>query len=157
VDNFLPAGSGEPLFLPLRLPGGEFWPQIKQQDENKRKMDKIKAQIKQLETQLQANDSIEEKILEYIRQKEHREQHPKDEDGKDWPELVEPGKTQEEVSEQRNLLTTQKGELESKLAEMLTDQLEVKMTPALKEEKRLNVILVGPPSSGKTTAANFLA
>ena len=30
VDNFLPTGSGEPLFLPLRQPGGEFWPAIKQ-------------------------------------------------------------------------------------------------------------------------------
>ena len=40
---------------------------------------------------------------------------------------------------------------------MLTDQLEVNMPPALKEEKRLNVILVGPESSGRTTVANFLA
>ena len=31
------------------------------------------------------------------------------------------------------------------------------MKPALKEEKRLNVILLGPASSGKTTAANYLA
>ena len=49
------------------------------------------------------------------------------------------------------------GELEGKLAEMLTDQLEVKMPPALKEEKKLNVILLGPESSGRTTAATFLA
>jgi len=61
------------------------------------------------------------------------------------------------VSETRNVLTTLKGELESKLAEMITDQLEVKMKPALKEETKLNVILLGPPSSGKTTAANYLA
>ncbi len=40
---------------------------------------------------------------------------------------------------------------------MLTDQLEVKMPPALKEDKKLNVILVGPQCSGRTTAANFLA
>jgi len=31
------------------------------------------------------------------------------------------------------------------------------MPPALKEEKRLNVILVGPDSCGRTTAANYLA
>ena len=40
---------------------------------------------------------------------------------------------------------------------MLTDQLEVRMPRALKEEKKLNVILVGPECSGRTTAANFLA
>ena len=100
---------------------------------------------------------MEEKILEYQKTKEHREENPKDENGEDWPELEEPEKTQEEVSEARNLLTTLKGDLEAKLAEMLTDQLEVKMPPALKEDKKLNVILVGPESSGRTTAANFLA
>lgn len=106
---------------------------------------------------MQENDQDEEKIVEYNATKQHREENPKDENGEDWPELVEPEKTQEEVSETRNHLTTQKGDLEAKLAEMLTDQLEVKMPPALKEEKKLNVILVGPESSGRTTAANFLA
>ena len=100
---------------------------------------------------------MEEKILEYQKTKEHREENPKYENGEDWPELEEPEKTQEEVSEARNLLTTLKGDLEAKLAEMLTDQLEVKMPPALKEDKKLNVILVGPESSGRTTAANFIA
>ena len=88
---------------------------------------------------------------------EHRQENPKDENGEDWPELEAPEKTQEEVSESRNTLTTLKGDLEVKLAEMRTDQLEVKMPPALKDEKKLNVILVGPESSGRTTAANFLA
>ena len=31
------------------------------------------------------------------------------------------------------------------------------MPPALKDEKKLNVILLGPISSGRTTAGNFLA
>ena len=92
-----------------------------------------------------------------MRTKEHREENPTDENGEAWPELAEPEKTQEEVSETRNTLTALKGELEGKLAEMLTDQLEVKMPPALKEEKKLNVILLGPESSGRTTAATFLA
>jgi polynucleotide 5'-kinase involved in rRNA processing len=95
--------------------------------------------------------------LEYQRTKEHREQNPKDEKGEDWPELLEPEKTQEEISETRNNLTTSKGDLESKLAEMLTDALEIKMPPALKDEKKLNVILIGPESCGRSTAANFLA
>ena len=44
---------------------------------------------------MQENDVMEEKILEYIRTKEHREENPKDENGEDWPELSDPGKTQE--------------------------------------------------------------
>jgi len=157
VDNFLPIGNGDPLFLSLRRPGGEFWPAIKQQDDNKRRIENIKTEIKQAEQNLVENDALEEKILDYQKTKEHREANPTDENGEAWPELEEPEKTQEEVSEARNQLTTKKGELESQLAEMLTDQLEVKMPPALKEDKKLNVILVGPQSSGRTTAANFLA
>ena len=70
---------------------------------------------------MQENDQDEEKILQHMRMKEHREENPKDENGEDWGELVEPEKTQEEVSEMRNNLTTHKGDLEIKLAEMLTD------------------------------------
>ena len=81
----------------------------------------------------------------------------KKEDGEDWSELEEPAETQEAISEKRNTLTEQKGDLEARLAEMLTEQLEVNMPPSLKEEKRLNVILVGPKSCGRTTVANFLA
>ena len=121
VDNFLTIGSGEPLFLPLRKPGGEFWPSIKQSDDNKRKIESLKGEIKQTEVRLQEIDVIEEKIAEHQRIKADREVNPKDEEGNDWPELEEPEKSQEEVSEIRNTLTTVKGELESKLAEMLTD------------------------------------
>ena len=32
VENFAQNGSGEPLFLPMREAGGEFWSSIKQQD-----------------------------------------------------------------------------------------------------------------------------
>ena len=52
---------------------------------------------------------------------ESRAENPKDENGEDWPELEPPHKTQEEVSETRNNLTTLKGDLEAKLAELLTD------------------------------------
>jgi len=121
IDNFLPTGSGEPLFLSLRKPGSEFWPQIKQQDENKRKMDKIKAELKQTEALLQENDAAEEAIAEYHRQKELREKSPTNENGEAWPELKEPKRTQEEISETRNNLTSVKGELEARLAEMITD------------------------------------
>lgn len=50
-----------------------------------------------------------------------------------------------------------KGQLEAQLAELVADNLEVNMPPALKEEKRDNIILLGPAGCGKTTAANFLS
>jgi len=81
VDNFQASGSGEPLFLSLRKPGGEFWPHIKQQDENKRKMEQVKGELKQTEARLQEVDAMEESIMEYQRQKELREQSPQDENG----------------------------------------------------------------------------
>ena len=152
IDNFMVNGSGEPLFLSLRQPGGEFWPSIKQQDDEKRRIEAIKGEIKATEQQLHDNNVIESKIADY-----HQLKKDMEEKGEDVSELAEPEKTQEQVSEARNLLTTLKGDLEAKLAEMLTDQLEVKMPPALKEDKKLNVILVGPESSGRTTVANFLA
>lgn len=156
-DNFLPNGSGEPLYLPLRQPGGEFWSSIRQQDEKKRAIETIKDQVKVVETQLQELVASEEALATYAAALALREANPKKEDGEDWSELEEPSETQEAISEKRNTLTEQKGELESRLAEMLTEQLEVNMPPALKEEKRLNVVLVGPKSCGRTTVANFLA
>lgn len=81
IENFQPNGSNEPLFLPLRKPGSEFWPSVKQQDENKRRIDAIKAEIKANENQLQEQQAFEEKLIEYNRQKELREQNPKDEKG----------------------------------------------------------------------------
>lgn len=105
LDNFAPNGSGEPLFLSLRRPGAEFWPAIKQQDETKRKIEAIKAEIKAVEAQLAENDAAEERLAAYAREKEHREANPKDENGEDWPELEEPEVSQEQVSERRNTLT----------------------------------------------------
>lgn len=33
----------EPMYLPMRAPGGEFWPQLREQDEKRRKADEIRA------------------------------------------------------------------------------------------------------------------
>lgn len=49
IDSFMANGSGEPLFLPLRQPGGEFWPSIKQQDDDKRRIETLKGEIKATE------------------------------------------------------------------------------------------------------------
>ena len=60
VENFQASGSGEPLFLPLRRPGSEFWPSIKQQDDDKRQIESLKGEIKQTEQKMQENDAHEE-------------------------------------------------------------------------------------------------
>jgi len=43
IENFTPTGSNEPIFLPYRKAGAEFWPSIKKADELKTKTDAIKA------------------------------------------------------------------------------------------------------------------
>jgi hydrocephalus-inducing protein len=35
INPNAPGFNGEPLFLPLRKPGGEFWSSVRQQDERK--------------------------------------------------------------------------------------------------------------------------
>jgi len=47
--------------------------------------------------------------------------------------------------------------MESKLLELVQEAMEVKLAPALKEENKLNVILIGPNSVGRTTVANYMA
>lgn len=60
------------------------------------------------------------------------------------PELKEPERDQEAISEERNRITNLKGEVEASLTELAADSLEVKLPPPLKEEKKVNVILIGP-------------
>lgn len=47
--------------------------------------------------------------------------------------------------------------MEARLIDLLQDALEVKLPPALKEENKLNVIMVGPNTVGRTTVANYMA
>lgn len=42
IENFTPTGSNEPIFLPFRKAGSEFWPSIKKADELKTKSDALK-------------------------------------------------------------------------------------------------------------------
>ena len=55
----------------------------------------------------------------------------------------------EEVAEARNAANEKHSDIESLLKEKENDKLEVNMTPALKEEKRDNIILLGPEGCGK--------
>jgi hydrocephalus-inducing protein len=52
IDNFTPTGSNDPIFLPYRKAGSEFWPSIKKADELKTKTDILKVQIKKVEDQI---------------------------------------------------------------------------------------------------------
>lgn len=42
----------EPMFLPLRLPGVQFWSSLRQQDEKKQKRDELTRRVKAIEDQL---------------------------------------------------------------------------------------------------------
>lgn len=54
MDNFQPTGANEPIFLPYRKAGDQFWPSLKKADEIKIATDAIKAQIKKIDEQLAA-------------------------------------------------------------------------------------------------------
>lgn len=68
-----------------------------------------------------------------------------------------PKKTQEEISARREELIGQKEELETSIAADNEDKLEVKHPEPVKEEKKLNIAIVGPEKSGKSTLASYLA
>lgn len=52
-----------------RIPGSEFWPTIKQQDESKRAIEAIRNQIKDVEQKLVDLDTAETQLAEYTRKK----------------------------------------------------------------------------------------
>lgn len=85
IDQINPANvasfTGEPLFLPLRKPGGEFWGSLRQQDERKQKMDVIKLKIKEQDDKLAALQKIEDAWADF--EKDQRERVAKPEEFKD--------------------------------------------------------------------------
>lgn len=164
IDNFSTSGSNEPIFQSYRKAGGEFWPSIKQADEVKLKLEGLRGQLKKFEDQLNALVNEEGAISDYQKEKASREAAAASMDAEaaadaatKLPELKEPERDQEAISEERNRLTNLKGEIEAQLTDLEADNLEVKLPPALKEEKKLNVLLIGPPGCGKTVAANYMA
>jgi len=52
IENFSANGANEPIFLPFRKAGSEFWPSLRKADEIKTKTDAIKQQIKKIDEQL---------------------------------------------------------------------------------------------------------
>lgn len=137
----------EPLFMPLRLPGAEFWGSLKDQDEKRQRTDDFKNQLLKIETELADLDK-EEKAL--------NEPQPEGEQQENAEEKP-PAKTQEEISDRRNELTTLKCDIEQKISSEKEQGLEVKHPTPVKEEDKLNILLIGPEGSGKSTLANYLA
>jgi septal ring factor EnvC (AmiA/AmiB activator) len=142
------AAQPEPLFLPLRAPGGEFWPTLREQDDKRRRAEELKDQLAKVDAEL-AQLTKEEQALNQPAKEEEQEAEAAAEKA--------PLKTQEEISERRNELTERKGQLEATLAEEQEDRLEVKYPAPVKEEDKLNLVIIGPEKCGKTTLANYLA
>ena len=80
--------------------------------------------------------SIEAKLAQLAKDEENL--------GKEQEGEGEPPLTQEQISEKRNELTAQKGEIEAKLAGEAEDNLEVKYPAAVKEENKVNIVIIGP-------------
>lgn len=59
--------------------------------------------------------------------------------------------------EKKSQLLEQKTQLDAKIAEEDSEPLEVQYPPAVKEKDKLNIVLIGPEKTGKTTVANYLA
>jgi hypothetical protein len=95
MDHFL-AAQPEPLFLPLRAPGGEFWSSLREQDEKKRRTEEIKEQLTQIENEL----------AQLVKEEQALQEPPKEgeEEGEADPEKQAP-RTQEEISLRRNELS----------------------------------------------------
>lgn len=120
IDNFGANGSNDPIFQSYRKAGGEFWPSIKQADEIKLKQESLRAQLKKAEDQLNALINEEGILSDYQKEKASREAaaasaepEANAEAAAKLPELIEPERDQDAISEDRNRLTNLKGEVES--------------------------------------------
>jgi len=138
----------EPLYLPLRAPGGEFWPSLREQDDRRRKAEELKEQLSQVEAELAQLAKEEQALSQPAKEGEQEAEAPAEQ---------EPARSPEELSERRNELTEQKGKLEAALAQEQEDRLEAKHPAPVKEEDKLNLVIIGPEKCGKTTLANYLA
>lgn len=121
---------------------------MREQDERRRKAEELKEQLNKVVGGLAQLVKEEQALAQPAPEDEAAE----GENGEQAPRM-----TQEQISERRNALTDQKADLEAALAQAQEDRLEVKYPAAVKEEARLNLVIVGPEKCGKTTLANYLA
>ena len=118
-------------------------------------MDAVKAKIKEQDEKLAEMQKQEELWIEFDKDSKERLQKPLE--MKEIPLPTQPTVSKDEIEKQKNAANEVKQQLETQLAELVSDNLEVNLPPALKEEKRDNIILLGPLGCGKTTACNFLS
>lgn len=151
LEHFSNATASEPMFLPLRLPGQEFWPSLKEQDDKRQRTEELRSQLAAIESEL-GDLAREEQALNEPATAEG------DEAAADAAAEDKPApRTYEEISDRRNELTTLKGDVEVKLSEEKESGLEVKYPAPVKDEDKLNLIILGPEGSGKSTMAAYLA
>ena len=117
-------------------------------------MDALKLKIKEFDDKLQDLQKHEDGWHDVEKDKQERLAKP--EEYKDIPVPKVPTISLDEVKKQKDAASEAKANLDAQL-EKLSDSLEVTMSPALKEEKRDNIILLGPTGCGKTTACNYLS
>ena len=91
------AGQAEPMYLPLRAPGGEFWPQLREQDGRRRKAEVLREQLNKIMNELASLSKAELALSQPA---------PEGEDAAVATAAEpEPRMTQEQISERRNALT----------------------------------------------------
>lgn len=80
----------EPIYLPLRKPGMEFWRSLKEQDEKKRRIDDFKHKIKEiddkihdLDKELKQIQAEKDKDATAVDAEEKKEEEKKDEEQKE--------------------------------------------------------------------------
>lgn len=88
-ENFLGLAPGtqaqEPLYLPLRLPGSEFWPHLKIQDEKKRHIEGLQKELQDILDEITAHEAKEGKP----QNNENGEPRPEEEVKQEWQEKLD--------------------------------------------------------------------
>lgn len=117
--------------MPLRVPGNPFWPALRLQDEKKQRTEELKRKLKQAEDDLSAMAKLEA--------------------------AQETTPLPEGHAEKKAGVVELKSQIETQLAEQDAEGTEPRMTLAVKDKDKLNLIVIGPEKSGKTSMASFLA
>jgi hypothetical protein len=136
LRRFDPLMNGELLFEKLRKAGMDFWPNIREIDEKERNYEAMQSQLELVTNRLNSDEFKPDEPAE----------------GEDPQPLAE-----EKVEEQKKLEEEQE-ELKQKIIEFEAEKhVKKKVIRKVKERDRLNVIIVGPEKSGKSTVAYFLS